>query len=116
MKKIFLATLVFLFSSSIFAQNIGSYSHLQGEKQLKTAIMHDKNAAVVEGNKIRDNLETLNSTELSKKLNVWRNTYNSTKLKNTSMTVNELYAQNGTIGYQAVVNVRYQYTVRESNK
>ncbi|MCD9515627.1 DUF3316 domain-containing protein [Photobacterium carnosum] len=116
MKKIFLATLVLLFSSSIFAQNIGHYSHSLGDKLLKTAIMKDKNTAVVEGNKIRDNLETLNSIELSKKLNIWSNTYNSTKLKNTSMTVSELYAQNGTIGYQAVVNVKYQYTVRESNK
>ncbi|MCD9496833.1 DUF3316 domain-containing protein [Photobacterium carnosum] len=116
MKKIFLATLVFLFSSSIFAQNIGNHSDRLGDKQLKTAVMQDKSAAVVAGNNIRDNLETLNSIELSKKLNIWRNTYNSTKLKNTSMTVSELYAQNGTIGYQAVVNVRYQYTIRESNQ
>ena len=94
MKKIFLATLVFLFSSSIFAQNIGNNSDRLGDKQLKTAVMQDK----------------------SKKLNIWRNTYNSTKLKNTSMTIDELYAQNGTVSYQAIVNVRYQYTVRESNK
>ena len=50
------------------------------------------------------------------KLNVWRNTYNATKLKNTSMTVSELYAKNGTISYQAIVNVRYQYTVHDSKK
>ena len=116
MKKIFLATLVFLFSSSIFAQNIGNNSDCLGDKQLKTAVMPNKSAAVVAGNNIRDNLETLNSIELSKKLNIWRNTYNSTKLKNTSMTIDELYAQNGTVSYQAIVNVRYQYTVRESNK
>lgn len=113
MKKILLASLIFLTSFAVFAQNTGNYNHRLGDARLKTPVMQEKSAAVDAGYKIVDSLENSNSRELGKKLNLGMNVSNSVELKNTTMIVQELYEKSGTIGYQAVITVEYKYTVRE---
>ena len=118
MIKVISLASVMLFSSVALA-GYGGFNKQVDSDMWQGAPTASKADAVREGQEIVGELNSLSSYELSKNVNYSNHDqidYTSFELLESSIKVEELITEDGSVAYQPVVNMKYQYSARDRNE
>lgn len=112
MKKTILLATTLMLSSTVFA----AVETEIGETRLRTEDFSSKQAAYDAGLAKAKELRDMTSTELTHELSLFSQhpEYNSLKISDIEVKVEEFAKESGNVAYRAIVNVDYQYKYRES--
>ncbi|MGD8110022.1 DUF3316 domain-containing protein [Vibrio sp. TRT 21S02] len=113
MKKTILLLSALLMSSSVFA----AISTTHSDRSFKSNEYQTKQEAYDAGYEMMDTLRTMPASELRNKLGIIENTlqYNSIKIDDMKLSVEEYSKQLGDMKYRAILNVDYQYKYRDND-
>ncbi|EGQ7756488.1 DUF3316 domain-containing protein [Vibrio vulnificus] len=113
MKKTILLATTLMLSSTAFA----SVETQIGETSLHTDTFASKQAAYDAGLMKAQELRAMTPTELTHELSVFsqRPVYDSLKISDIEVKVEEFAKESGKVAYRAIVDVDYQYQYRESS-
>lgn len=111
--KLFTVIVLSAFTAGALA---GGTAVKSGSKSFKSEAVSSKEAAYTSGQELAMELDGINQARLAQKLTISDNQlkYGSVKIDNWNVTVDEFANANGEVMYQASLNTRYSYRVKDN--